>query len=78
MVGDLQQREAGMLLVVGAKSAVIRAAVFHRRVIGKRHFRRFEKNLPAAFVIINVIRDQHLLPAMLRAALGQEYFFILK
>ena len=68
-VGDLDQRQARVLLVVGAQAAVVRAAPLHRRVVAQRHLRRLDEHLAAAAVVVDVVGDQHALGAVLRAAL---------
>ena len=40
VVGDFEEREAGVLLVIGAEAAVVGAAVFDRRVEAVGHLGR--------------------------------------
>ena len=70
MVGDLDQRQATMLLVIRAEPAVVWAAVLDRRVELQRHLPGLER-LAAELVILGVGADQHFLKPMLRTPLVQ-------
>lgn len=69
-IGDFQQCEATVLLMVGAKAAVIGAAAIDGCVELTRHVAGFDKFL-AEFVIFNVIGDQDIFTAMNGAMLVQ-------
>ena len=68
---DLDQREAGMLLVVGAQAAIVGAAVMRAALELERHVAGLEIVL-AALEIGRIGRDQRLLRAVLGAALQVE------
>src|SRR5579864_1518689 len=78
VIANLNQREAGVLLVVGAEAAVVGASPLHRRVVDQRHFRGLDENLAAAAVVVDVVGNEDALSAMLRAALEQVDIAILK
>src|SRR5713226_4385446 len=77
-VGDLDEREAGMLLVIGAQAAVVRAAPLHRSVVDHGHFGAFDEDFAATPVIIDIVGNQHAFGAVLGAALQQEDFAVLE
>ena len=58
-----------MLFVVGAKAAVVRASPAHGRVVALRHLGRFEEELTAATVVVDIVSDEHALKPMLGTAL---------
>ena len=70
VVGDLDQGQATVLLVVGTQPAVVRAAALDRRVELPRHRARLERP-PRELVILGVRRDQDLLLLVLGAVLHQ-------
>ena len=77
-VGDLDQRQARVLLVVGAQAAVVRAAPLHRRVVALRHLRVLEEHLAAAPVVVDVVGHQHALGAVHRAVLQHQHAVVLE
>src|SRR5712691_954917 len=77
-VGDFDQREAGVLFVIGAQAAVVRAAPLYRRVVDHGHFGALDEDFAAAAVVIDVVGDEHALCAVFRAALQQEHFAVLE
>src|SRR6185503_21098945 len=77
-VVDLDERQTGMLLVIRAESAIIRATPFDRGVVNIRHLRRLDKDFAAATIIINIIGNQDFFRAVLRASLEHEDIAILK
>ena len=77
-VADLDEREARMLLVIGAEPAVVRTAPLHRRVVVRRHLRRLDEHFAAAPVVVDVIGDEHALVSVLRAPLEHEHAVVLK
>ena len=68
-VADLEEGEAGVLLVVGAEAAVVGAAVFDGGVVAVGHLGRLDEDFAAAAVVVDVVGDQDALEAVLRAAL---------
>ena len=78
VIADLDQRQTGVLFVVGAQTAVVRTAPLHRSVVLQRHLGRLDEDFAAAPVIIHVIGDQNTLAAMLHAMLEHEDFVVLK
>ena len=72
VIADFHQREAGVLLVIGAQSAVIGTAPFHGRVVVIGHLRRLQENFPAAAVIVHIIGNEDALVSMNSAALEHE------
>src|ERR1700722_3943855 len=67
-----------MLLVRRTHTAILRAAPFHRCVVNLRHFRFLDEDFAAPAIVIHVVRDQHPLGAMLRAALQKENVVVLE
>src|SRR5581483_11446069 len=63
-VGHLDQGQAGMLLMIRAEPAIVRAAPPHRSIETVGHLGSFEKHLAAAPVVIDVVGDEHALVAM--------------
>src|SRR5438309_1858172 len=78
VVANLDQRQAGMLLMIAAKAAVIRTSPFDGSVIDERHLWRLDEHFTAAAVIIHIVGDENSLVSMLRAALEHENLAILK
>src|SRR5260221_2270448 len=77
-VGDLHERKAGMLLVIGAQAAVVGAAPLYRCVVYQWHFRLFDEHLAAPPVIVNVIGYQYTLSSILGTALEEENLVVLE
>jgi hypothetical protein len=73
VVGDLQDREARVLHVVGAKSAIVRAAPVHLGVEPERHLRRLDVDLAPEPPVRRVARDHHLARTMLGAPLVEPH-----
>ena len=69
---DFEEREAGVLLVVGAEAAVVGAAVFDGRVVVVGHLRRLDEDFAAAAVVVDVVGHEDALEAVLGAALEHE------
>jgi hypothetical protein len=69
VVADLDQRQAGVLFMVGAETAIVGASPFYGCVVNQRHLRRLDENLAAAAVVIDVVGDENFLGAMVGAAL---------
>jgi hypothetical protein len=78
VVADFDQRQAGVLLMVGAEAAVVGASPFDGCVVNQRHLRGLDENLAAAAVVIDVVGDENFLGAMVGAALQEENFVILE
>ena len=68
-VGDLDQPDTGVLLVLSAETAVERAAVSRVSARLIRLAARREEDLPATPIPIDVVGEQHALRAVLWAAL---------
>ncbi len=77
-IADFHQREARVLLMVGAKSAVIRATPSYRGVVSRRHFRRFDKDFAAPPVIVHVVGQEDFFGSVSGAMLQQEDIPIFK
>jgi hypothetical protein len=71
-IGNLHERQARVLLMIGAKPAVVRAAPADRRVERQRHLGRFDEDLTAPAVVLDVVRHQHPLEAVRRTPLEHE------
>src|SRR5437667_2158879 len=78
VIANLDQRQAGMLLMIAAKAAIIRTSPFDGSVIDERHLWRLDEYFTAAAVIIHIIGDENSLVPVLRAALEHENLAILK
>src|SRR5215469_2159600 len=68
MLVDLEQRQAGMLLVVRAETAIVGTAVFGPGVELERHVARLQE-IAAPLPVARLARDQRLLDAVLGATL---------
>src|SRR3954452_22527736 len=68
MIGDLDQRQAGMLLVIRAEPAIIGTAEFGPALEIQRYIARLDEGF-AAPPIGSIVGDQRRLHAMLPAAL---------
>jgi hypothetical protein len=77
VVGDLDQRQAAVLHVLGAQTTVIRAAPALLGVEALRQFRRLDEDFARLAVVRRVVGDQHALAAVLRAPLFEEYALVL-
>jgi hypothetical protein len=66
-VADFEEREAGVLLMIGTKAAVIGATPFDGGVVTVGHFRGFDEDFAAAAVVVDVIGDEDALEAVLGA-----------
>ena len=61
---DFYDGQAGMLHVVGAKPAVVGAAVVHFAVEALRHFGFFHKHFAPEAVVFGIVADEHALHAV--------------
>ncbi len=77
-VGQFDEREAGVLLVIGAQAAIVGATPLYRSVVNQWHFRLLDKDFAAAPVVIHVVGDQYAFRAVIWAALQQKNFVVLK
>ena len=68
VVADLDEGEAGVLLVVGAEAAIVGASPLHRSVVNERHLGRLDEDFAGAAIVVNVVGDQDALVAVLRTA----------
>ena len=68
-IRNFDKREAGVLLVVGAKSAIVRAAPFDGGIVKEGHFRAFDEHFPATAVIVDIVGNQNTFRTVLRATL---------
>jgi hypothetical protein len=71
VVGDLDQSEAGVLLVVRAEAAVVRTIPADGHVVVPGHLGGLDENFAATPVIIDIVRHEDALGSMDRAALEQ-------
>ena len=78
VVANLDQRQAGMLLMIAAKATIIRAPPLDGSVVNQRHLRRFDEDLSAAPIVVHIIGDKNALVPVLRASLEHENLAILK
>jgi hypothetical protein len=69
IVADLDERQAGVLFVVGAESAIVGTSPFDGSVVDERHLGGLDEDFATAPVVIDVIGDQNFFWAMLRASL---------
>src|SRR5260370_13469977 len=67
-----------MLLVVGGKAAVVRAAPLYGSVVDHGHLGALDENFAAAAIVIDIVGDQHAFRAVFGAALQQEDFAVLE
>jgi len=78
VVADLDEGEAGVLLVVGAEAAIIGASPFDGSVVDLGHLGRLDEDFAAAAIVINIIGDEDALGAVLRAAFEEIDVIVLK
>ena len=78
VIANLDQRQAGMLLMIAAKATIIRAPPLDGSVVNQRHLRRFDEDLSAAPIVVHIIGDKNALVPVLRASLEHENLAILK
>ncbi len=71
VVADLDEGEAGVLLVVGAEAAVVGASPLDGSVVDLGHLGWLDEDFAAAAVVIDVVGDEDSLRAVLRAAFEQ-------
>jgi hypothetical protein len=71
-VADFEEREAGMLLVVGTEAAVVGTSEFNGRVVPVRHLGRLDKDFATAPVVVHIIRYEDALEAVGRTTLEHE------
>ena len=71
-IGNLHERQARVLLMIGAEPAVVRATPADRCVERQRHLRRFDEDFTAPPVVLDVVRHQHPLRTVRRAPLEHE------
>jgi hypothetical protein len=69
-VSYFYQGEAAMLFMIGAKSTIIRTAIFDRGIEFKRHIPWFDK-FQGLFVIVDIICNQYFLMPMGRTMLDK-------
>ena len=77
-VGDFDERDAGMLLVVGAEPAIVGTTPFYGRVVDNRHFGTLDENFAAAAVIVDIIGEKDALGTVIGAALEHEDLVVLE
>ena len=70
--GNLDQRQAGMLHVIGAQAAIVRATISHFGIETLGHFRRLHVHLARQLVPGCIVADQHPLGAVRRAPFFQK------
>jgi hypothetical protein len=71
-IADFEQRETGVLLVVGAESAVVGAAEVDGGVVAVGHLGGLDEDFAAATVVVHVVGDQHALEPVGGAAFEHE------
>ena len=71
-VADFDEREAGVLLVVGAEAAVVGAAEFDGGVVAVGHLGGLDEDFAAAPVVVDIVGDQDALEAVRGAAFEHE------
>src|SRR6202035_1769143 len=62
---DLEEREAGVLLVVGTEAAVVGAAVFDGCVVAVGHLWGLDEDFATAAVVVDVVGDEDALETVL-------------
>jgi hypothetical protein len=77
-VGDFDERDAGMLLVIGAEAAIVGTTPFHGRVVDNRHFGTLDENLAATAVVVNIVSEKDALGTVIGAALEHEDSVVLE
>jgi hypothetical protein len=77
-VRDFDERDAGMLFVVGAEAAIVGTAPFHGRVVDNRHFGTLDENFAAAAVVVDIVGKKDAFGTVNRAALEHENFVVLE
>src|SRR4029453_3236115 len=78
VVGHFDDREAGVLLMVGAEATIVRTSPANGRVERARHLRRLDEPLAALAVVAHVIRDEDALVSMGWAVLQEVHGVVLK
>jgi hypothetical protein len=78
VVANLDQSEAGVLLVVGAEAAVVGASPLDGGVVDLRHLRRLDEDFATAAVVVDVVGDEDFFGTVLRATLEEVNVAILK
>src|SRR5581483_9935037 len=78
VVTDLNQGEAGVLLVIGAEATVIWASPFHGGVVNQRHLGGLDEEFAAAAVIVYVVGDEDVLGPMVGTALEKVNLAVLE
>src|SRR5258708_6621649 len=66
VIADVDDRQRGMLHVVGKQTTVVWTAEFHRRVDPQRHLGWLDVNLAAGAPVIRIGSNQHLALAVRR------------
>ena len=64
MIGDLDERDARVLLMIGAQPAVIRTAPLDGGVEHTRHLRRLDEHFPALPVVVHIVCQEHAFGSM--------------
>jgi len=77
-VADFEQRQAGVLFVVGAESAVVGTAELDGGVVAIGHFRGFDEDFATAAVVVDVIGHQDTLEAVGGATFEHEDLIVLE
>jgi hypothetical protein len=77
-IGDLDEGEAGVLLVVGAKAAIVGTAPLDGGVVDHGHFRALDKDFATAAIVIDVVGDEDIFAAVRGAMLKEENLVVLK
>jgi hypothetical protein len=71
VVADFDQRQARVLLVVGAEAAVVGASPFDGSVVDEGHLGGLDEDFAGAAVVVDVVGDEDFFCAVLGAAFEQ-------
>ncbi len=71
VVANLDQSEAGVLLMVGTQATIIGASPFDRGVVDERHFGGLDEDFAAAAIVVDVVGNEDAIKAVLGAELAE-------
>src|SRR5579864_5986687 len=78
VVGNLHQRQAGVLFVVRTEAAIVRAAPAYRSVVDGGLLRPLKKNLTTFSVVVDVVGHHHGFAAVFGTALQHQNLTVAK
>src|SRR5437667_130896 len=64
VITNLDQRQAGMLLMIAAKATIIRAPPLDGSVVNQRHLRRFDEDLSAGPIVVHIKAGSYSAPGI--------------